>query len=275
MVARVARQDQVAGQLPLCAPASVDLARVEDARGSTDELVRELRGALGRRCLIERLCRGHQWLERLEGDPEAALPRVRRVGVRDLGGERATVVGSDHERPSMLDRGPEIERRARQPERSIDLVGKRVRLLAREVTSHPTIDDLGPVGGREVDPVGEVAVAQIHADAERLEHPSAGMLLGGVVPQDAEHPDVGLRGDAWADRDHRTRGPPSGERIEVRRVGGLERGAVIELRDRVVAEPVEADVEQAHLSGTARSAPDPRGRGSPHPPTLRRSPDGP
>ena len=159
-------------------------------------------GGFGR---LEGHGRRHARLERLERDPEVSTALVRRVGVGDLGRQRLAVVGPDHQRAAMLDRRAQVERGPRQLEGCVHLVGERVRLLAGEVAPDPTVDDLRPVGGGEVDAVREIAVAQVHADAQRLEDPAAGVLLVGVVAQDAEDADVGLGRDARPDGHDRAR----------------------------------------------------------------------
>ena len=106
---------------------------------------------------------------------------------------------------------------------------------------------LGGIGtpGREVDPVGEVAVAERHPDPHRFEHAATRMLLLRVVPEDAEHADVGLGSDAGADRDGRAGPPPFRELVEERGRRGLERGAPIELGDRIVERVVDDDLTAA------------------------------
>jgi hypothetical protein len=77
---------------------------------------------------------------------------------------------------------------------------------------------------------------------------TARVLLARVVAQDREHGDVGLGRDALAHGRHRPRASLPCERVEERRVGGLQRRAAVELRDRVVGQAVEADVQEpVHL----------------------------
>ena len=194
VIAAVAGEDEVRGQLPLAASLLVHRRGVQDLGRVLDEGVRELGGVVGLVGLGERLGSDHPRLERLEGDPHRALPSIRRVGVRHLRGERS-LVGAKHERPPVLDGRAQFERRSRQLELAIHLEGERLRLLARKVAAHPPVEDLGPVGGREVHPVREVAVAKVHPAPDRLDDAASRMLLPGVVAEDREHRDVGLGRD--------------------------------------------------------------------------------
>ena len=265
MVAAVAGEDQVAGELALGAAASVHLRRVQHPGGALDEGVREVGRARGFGRAVERLRGRHAWLERLERDAHAPLAAVRGVGVRDLGRE-PSVVGPDHERPSVLDGGPEREGGPRQPQVRVHLVGEPRRLLRRQVPADAAVLDLGPAPAGEVDPIGEVAVAEVHADPGRLEHPATGMLLVGVVAEDPEHADVRLRRDPGADGDDGAGPAPARQGVEVRRVGRLERRTPVELRDRVVPEPVEAHEQQLRRHHDRRPAVIPTSRSTRSPP---------
>jgi hypothetical protein len=144
----------------------------------------------------------------------------------------------------MLDRRPELEHGIGKGEGRGDLLGQGVRLLGRQVATDPPVDDLRPFARREIDAIGEVAVVEAHPDAERLQDTPTRVLLAGVVPEDAEDPDVGLRRDAGPDRHHRA--GPSAPRQPVEVGGGrrFQRGAPVERGVWVVAEPVEADVQE-------------------------------
>ena len=116
--------------------------------------------------------------------------------------------------------------------------------VRRQVAAGPAVDDDAVlVDGREVRPPREIAVVHLEADTEGLEGAAAGVLRVRVVAEDREHRDVGLRSDALAHGDDGARSPLAREGVEIRRLGGLQRGAAVEIRMRLVTEPVEDDVE--------------------------------
>src|SRR5512132_2684143 len=240
----VARQDQVGRKLPFRAPFGVDGRRLQDRRRPFDERVRERGGSVSGLAVREGLGRDHARLERLERDAEVALPSVRRIGVRDFGRKRRAVVGTDHERSPVLDRGAELERGAGKHEGPVHFIGEPRALVGREVATYAAIDDLRTVRGCAVHAVREVAVAEVHRDPEHLEHAPAGVLLMRVVAQDPVYPDVGFWRDPGSDRQDGPGPTARGERVEVRRVRGLERRAPGERGDGVVPQPVQAHVQQ-------------------------------
>ena len=198
MVAAVPGEDEVAGQLARRPPGGVHLGCVEDPRGTLDERVGQIGGPSGGCRVVQGGCRHDDGVEGLQRHAEMALTSIGRVGVGDVRGQG--ILRLDHQCASMLDRGPEFERGVGKGERGVDLIGQRVRLGRGQVPTHPPVHDLRPVGGREVDAIREVPVVEVHPDAERLEDATARVLFARVVPEDAEHADVGLGRDPRARR---------------------------------------------------------------------------
>ena len=244
MVSTVTGQDEIGGELAPPPPLGVHLRRVEDLGRSFHEGVGQVGGSPGRIALLERLAPGNLELERLQRDSQRPLLPVRGVGVGHLRGQES-LARPDHQGASVLHRGPELEGDAGKLELLVDLGGQGSGFVGRQVPSHPAVDDPGPVRGGEVHPVGEVAVAEVHAGAHRLDDAAARMLASRVVAQDGEHGDVRLGSDARADGDDGPGPALRRKRVHERGSGGLQRGAVSQRRDGIVPQPIEADVEQS------------------------------
>jgi hypothetical protein len=122
VVTAVACEDHVPGQSPLPSPLGVHLGSLQDPRRALHEGVREVSGPPGLGRVGERLAARDLGLEGLERDPERALLPIGRVGVRDLGRERA-LVGAYHEHAAMLDRGLQDERGAGEAQLLVHLGG--------------------------------------------------------------------------------------------------------------------------------------------------------
>ena len=115
MVAAVPREDQVGGEPAVGATSLVHLGGVQDARRPFDERVRQLRGVAGRVGVLERRRRDDDGFERLERDAEVALS-LRYAGsvLVTSADERLSVVGTDHQRATVLDVARSVEGRSRQ-----------------------------------------------------------------------------------------------------------------------------------------------------------------
>src|SRR5207245_2189495 len=116
--------------------------------------------------------------------------------------------------------------------------------FARQIAPDTTVDDRHAVFGNrcEVDAVREVAVSHLHACPQRFHRTAAGVIHARVVAEDREHGDVGLRRDPLADCVDGAVASARGQRIEVRVPRSFKRSLVAELRQWVVAEPIEHHV---------------------------------
>ena len=119
--------------------------------------------------------------------------------------------------------------------------------------------------GEGIAPESDIAVFAILGYDPREEHPGRGVVEALGVGMDFRDGDLAYRvnfataewptiidrrvgRDALAHGRHRSRASLPCERVEERRVGGLQRRAAVELRDRVVGQAVEADVQESvHL----------------------------
>ena len=253
MVSSVPGQEEIGGQAAFCTAPGVHRGGLQDGRRSLHEPVGEVGGPPGRLRVIQRLGLGRAVLERGQRHPHGPLPAIGGVGVRDVGGQRS-VGGPYDQRAAVLDRGPELEGGSREAQASVDFAGQGFGVLTGQVATHPPVDDLPILLCGEVHPVGQLAVPELHPRADGLQHAAAGVFLPRVVPEDGEDGDVGLRGDVRGHRVHDSLGPFTGQAVEDRHPGGLQGRPPAELRDRVVGEAVQADVQElVHgVIGTSR-----------------------
>ena len=282
VVAGVAREDQVAGQRPGPPAPRVHLGGVQELarRASTNAFVRSAarRRGLG---VLQRLARdatsGSKVSSATPSEPSFAYAGSVFVTSADSGPS----VGADHQRRRGARRSP-AARTWRPASCSVSFTSSASAcgLLGGEVAADAAVDDAPAVRGGEVDPVGEVAVAELHAAADRLDDPAAGMLLARVVAEDREHGDVGLGRDPLAHRDDdpgaaaprpARRGPASraassGVRPSSSGIGSSPSPSRHTYRSRFI---------DGAFTGTSRSGRTPRGRGSRRRRARRRSRGGP